>query len=347
MAKKRNVKPKSVKKNKVENKKPAKKQAANNKNKKTSSQVGTKKSLKEKFVSKKEKAEKKGLIKKRKTNSKSVKKSDFQKKFEAKKEKAEKEGLIKQSTGGEVTIHDAKTEMITFFKYEDKKRKDKKEVREWEAIKKALYAFNKIVRKKRIQLEEEASSGKNTKKNYEILQNKSSVELKVSKDIRETLVNNYPRIFKQREFLLKEIPYGYATNKINYYSGKDFYFIIDSGFKKHFVTKDEIKRQTVLTSKSFAAYLLNIFEKDFNESLTYKVSKNYSKKELKIRERVYDKIRNVIAYNREIIFGEATKLYEKKQGGQSANWRKNIKRDDGKYPILFSLLEELITLSVS
>lgn len=301
----------------------------------------SKKVVKKKPVKKAKKITNKKVIKKGKKKI-----SLAQKKFNQRKKKAQKAKELKIELDKQGTIHDAQNELITYFKYHEKNRKDKEELKFYNKAKKALLQFNKIVRNKRNALAREGASGKNMKQNDLLLKNKKLIEIDVSGNVRQALDKIYPRIFKQKAFVLKEIPYGYINNKIDYFSGKPFDFIIDTGFSRHYIPSKEIKKEVLLTKKNFASYLLDIFEKDFKSSLKIGNLKKRTAKEIKNRNKVFDKIEAVITHNRAIVSGTAKYIIKKKKGGQRKNETKNIDREEGKYPILFNLLDELLLLYI-
>lgn len=311
---------------------------------------------KKKYVNKKKpvkkqakKNKKKPVTKKKQAKNKTVKRkksSSAKKKFDDRKKKAKKAGELKMKLDKQGTIHDAQNELITFFKYQEKNRKDKEELKFYNKAKKALLQFNKIIRKKRNALAREGASGKNMVKNDLFLKTKKPIEIDVSGEIREALVKIYPRIFKKKEFYLNEIEYDYINNKIAYFSGKPYNFIIDTGFDKHYIPSKEIKKEVLLTKKNFASYLLDIFESDFRKALKFNKNKRITGRELKNRNKVFDKIEAVIIHNRAIISGTAKYVIKKKKGGQKKNAVQNIDREEGKYPILFNLLDELLLLYI-
>lgn len=283
-------------------------------------------------------AKKKPSKKSPKKSVKSKVESDFQKR------KKKAEALIAkqllQDTEKYGTIHDIKNELLLFYKYEDKSRKNKEELKLWEKRKKAVQQYNSIVRKTREKLEYETRKGKNVKSNMEIIQGKKPIDLHLSKSLVETL-GAYKKQFKYKENKLVEIPYLEINSKINYFSGKEFNFIIDTGFKRHSVSSKDIKKETVLSEKDITMYFLSIFKKDFQEAVEKSSKEKLTPKERKQRNKVFDKINNVIQHNENIA---SLGTYKKKLIRYDR--KGNVIKEEGQYPISIRIYDNVIKIEI-
>lgn len=238
------------------------------------------------------------------------------------------------------TIHDAKNEILDFFDKIDKDRIDLEEVKILKQKLKFLKEFNKIVENKRIELEEYVRGGLNVKNNNDVLRNKSKIELDIPKRLRVLLSNDYQQL-KLKEFYLKPIDEFNYKNYINYYSGKKFDFILDTGFSRHKIKFEDLKKDAVLTERNFVLKLINQYKKDID--LAFKKDKETkTKQEFKKVEKVYEKIYKVIEHNKNITSEkEYTKpLFERNEEGDYV-------RSGGEYPMMFELLDFIMNIYIS
>ena len=246
---------------------------------------------------------------------------------------------IKKSDYSPVTIHDAKGLLIEFFEDESYYRDNKQYLAKLKNDKKALMAFNRAVRSKRKEFENNILAGKNVKDSDDYIRLRKKIVLDIKPWIRETLQNEY-YMFKYNDFFLKEIDYFRLNNKINYYSGKSFYFIIDCSFKKYKATESKIKKMTKLSEENFALFLLEKYEEGFNEQ--NKLDKStLTKEQFKKRQKMYGKLDMVIAHNKAIASDEGydNELYELDKSG-------NFIKKEGRYPMMFELRDEVMEIYI-
>lgn len=246
--------------------------------------------------------------------------------------------LTKSERAG--TVHDAKNELLQFFKHESEYRDNPEALAEWSEIKKAIRKFNKKIRDKRHELEDEVRAGKNVKLNMEYLRGEKRVDMDLPKSVTKPLAKRF-FTFKLKNQILKEAPYDYINNKINFFEGKDFDFTIDTGFGKHKLSVNDVRKMVVMSESNIVEVLINLYKKDF-ERVVERDKKKLGKKEFASRKKVYDKIEMVIAHNLHIAT-DAT--YDKKLGrvDKKGNFKKKGK---GEYPMLMEFLDEVISLKI-
>lgn len=252
------------------------------------------------------------------------------------------------------TVHDAKNELIRFYKNEQENRLNKSKAKEWEIVKKALQKYNKVVKDERERLEDEVKSGKNVNKNMKILSGKEGViteQLDLPKvkmpdgSLKKisTVLSSKFYSFKLKERSLKELNYEQINNKINYFSGKDFYFIVDTGFGKVKVDSSEMKKLSKMSEENVSEFLVNKYKEVF-ESRIENDKKKISKEEQKRREFVYDKIRSSINHNLSVATNKQYKTplaQRNKKGGYKRGSKK-----ESLVPMLFKMLNEEIKIMI-
>jgi hypothetical protein len=238
------------------------------------------------------------------------------------------------------TIHDAKNEILDFFQNIDKDRIDLEEVKILKQKLKSLKEFNEIIENKRIELEDYVKGGLNVKNNMAILKNDKKIELEIPKKLRTILSNDFQQL-KLKEFYLRPIDEFKYKNYINFYSGKKFDFILDTGFSKHKIKFDDLKKDVVLTEKNFVKKLISKYKEDIDAAYE-KDKKTKNKQEFKKIEKVYEKIYKVIQHNENITSEkEYTKpLFERNEEGDYV-------RSGGEYPMMFELLDFIMNIYIS
>lgn len=238
------------------------------------------------------------------------------------------------------TIHDSKNEILDFFKSIDEKRVDLEEANILKQKLKALKEFNKIVEEKKIEIEDNIRARVNVKNNDDILRNRKKIELNIPKRIRSLLSNDYQQL-KLKEFYLKPIDEFTYKNYINFYTGKKFDFVVDTGFKKHKISYDKLKEETVLTEKNFILKLIEDYKKDVQWAYDND-KKTKDKKEFKKIEKVYAKIFKVIEHNINIASEKKyiKPLYQRNEQGDYV-------RSAGEYPMMFELLDFVMNIYIS
>ena len=246
--------------------------------------------------------------------------------------------MKKSETPG--TIHDAKNQILEFFNEDDDNRIDLEEVKFLKQKLKALKQFNEIIDKKREEIEEYVRARVNVKINNDILRNKKKVELNVPKNIRTLLSNDHQQL-KLKEFYLKEIDEFTYKNYINFHTGKKFDFILDTGFKKHKISYDKLKEDSVLSEKNLINILLDIYKKDVDEGYENDKKTN-TKQEFKKKQNVYNKIYKVLEHNKNIA---SDKSYTRPLF--SRNEKGDYIRSAGEYPMMFDIRDYVLEIWVS
>lgn len=210
------------------------------------------------------------------------------------------------------------------------------EIMEQQDILKAINTYNRIVDKKRREVENEILAGKNVKKNDLILKNVEKVEINIPRPIR-----NHLKIY-EKAVKLKKFSTIATKNRINYYSGLNYKFLIKDGFSKPYYI-DYDKLQKIRRDGNVVVYLLGNFESSVN--VAYEKDRllleKSDKKRWQVKQRVYNKILKVIAHNKEIA---TNKKYNKKLVTKDKDGK--IIKDNSEYPVLMDILDELIDLYI-
>lgn len=206
----------------------------------------------------------------------------------------------------------------------------KDEIEQLNAIKK----FNTIINRKRIKLENEVRAGKNVKANMLILNNIEPIEVQIPKDIRSVL-----RI-QEKRIKLNKISTKETKNRIKYYSGQNYDFLIKDNFNKpYYISYNEL--QELRKKDKVVEFVLNklkiavkaFYDKD-KKALALSDKKKWSAK-----QKVYDKIFKVLEHNTQIA---TNKHYNKKF--VTRDEKGNIVKSESEYPINMDITGELIEL---
>ncbi len=202
---------------------------------------------------------------------------------------------------------------------------------------KAINSYNRIITKKRKQIEDEIRAGKNVKENDLILKGIERVEVVLPKNIRHNL-----RIIEKR-IRLKKYSTKTVNNRIKYYGGLNYNFLIKDNFNKNYFISYE-KLQKIRKEGNVVEYLLNNLKNGVLDA--YNRDKvNLSKSDKKAwgkKQKVYSKIFNeVIEHNLQIA---TNKTYNKKFVKRDNSGR--ISKEDSEIPILMEITGELIDLYI-
>jgi hypothetical protein len=214
---------------------------------------------------------------------------------------------------------------------------NEKEIEYQKRTLKQITSYNRIIDKKRIEIENEIRSGKNVKVNDLILKNVEPVEVEIPRDIRINL-----RIH-EKSVLLRKIKTSYTKNRINYYSGLNYNFLIKDGFNKpYFISYDKLQSKrrdgTVVEFllENFKNGVIISYQKD-KKALSESDKKKWAAKKL-----VYDKIVNeVLDHNIKIA---TNKEYNEPFVKRDKDGK--ISKRDSKIPILMDITGELIDLYI-
>jgi len=208
---------------------------------------------------------------------------------------------------------------------------------------KAIEGYNRAIERERRKLEDEASAGKNMVKNEKILKKGSQerVAVNISDKIRGEL-KIYDKELKLSKYTLEP-----QKNKIKYYSGQDYNFVIRNGFGRALVISYN-KLQKIRKEENVIEYVLKQFERDVED--TYKKdeaklekSKNKEdRQKWKHKKKVYKKILNeVIDHNMQIA---TNKKYNKPF--QILDDEGDVVNKDSRIPVLMEIEEENIRLFI-
>jgi len=210
------------------------------------------------------------------------------------------------------------------------------EIEEQQNILRAINSYNRIVDKKKREIEIEIRSGKNVKKNDLIYKGIDKVELNIPRNIRGTL-----KIY-EKAVKLKKYSTVSTKNRINYYSGLNYRFMIKDGFSRPYYM-DYDKIQKIRREGNIVTFLLNNYEESVKvayEKDRLLLEKSDRKRWL-AKQRVYNKILKVIEHNRNI---SENKKYNKKLLTRDKNGK--IVKDNSEYPVLMNIVDELIDLYI-
>ena len=202
---------------------------------------------------------------------------------------------------------------------------------------KAVNSYNRIIRKKQIEIEDQIRAGKNVKENELIRKGIERVEVNIPKDIRQILGVHEKRI-KLRTKGTRVI-----KNKIRYYAGLNYKFLIQDNFnKRYFISYDKL--QKIRRDGNVVEYLLNIFKNGvldaYNQdkiNLSQSDKQKWAKKQ-KVYAKIFDE---VIEHNLQIA---TNKKYNKKFVKRDKNGK--ISKEDSEIPILMEITGELIELYI-
>jgi hypothetical protein len=211
------------------------------------------------------------------------------------------------------------------------------EIAQQQKILKSINSYNRLIDKKRTELEIEVRNGKNVKNNMLALKLVNKVLIDVPRNIRNDL-RIYDKEIKLTKFSTKA-----TKNRINYYSGLNYNFLIKDGFSKPYYVSYE-KIQKIRREGNIVSFLLDNFKKSV--MVYYERDKNlYSKSEPKkwlAKKKVYDKILNeVLQHNLEIA---TNKKYNKPFVKRDSAGK--ISKEDSEIPILMEITDELIDLYI-
>jgi len=226
------------------------------------------------------------------------------------------------------TVHDVRGHLIDFF---NEFKPDENELKINKEKLKLVNKFNKIIDKKREELEENIMAGIDVRRNDAILKGELPVELNIPKNVSSGL-SDVGR-FKYKELYLRNIDDFAYKNNINMHSGKKFYFIIKDGFKKIKIPSEKMKKLSVMSDESVATYLIELYRKNIKEQI--EIDKDlYGVNKFRKKEKVYEKLLGVVDHNLNISeagYGKADRKLA------TFNERGVYQKMKGEYPILADL----------
>lgn len=212
---------------------------------------------------------------------------------------------------------------------------DEKEIVHQLEVLKAIEKVNRIINKKRREVEDEIYSGKNVKRNDLILKQKEKVEINIPKDVRNIL-NIRDKAIKLRTYSTNT-----TRNRLDYYSGQNYKFVLKTGFGSPlFIDYNELQR--IRKTGNVVAFVLEKFRENVERIYAIDKSKFFKKKkEWKQKQKIFDKIFKAIDHNLAIATDSTyrKKLVKRKKNGQ-------IEKEEGEYPIQMKIFDELIDVYI-
>lgn len=196
--------------------------------------------------------------------------------------------------------------------------------------------YNRIIDKTRRKVENEILAGKDVKKNNEIIHNSEKIEVEIPRPIREALGvrTKSIRLIKYRTDDIR--------NKIKFYSGQPYYFLVKDGFTKPYLISYK-ELQKIRKQGNVVKYILDKFKLSVDkawESAKRKYAK--SKPETwKAKQIGYKKIYKVIEHNLEVA---TNKKYNKKLIHTDKEGK--IIRNNSEYPVMLDMMREEIEISI-
>jgi hypothetical protein len=203
-------------------------------------------------------------------------------------------------------------------------------------ILKAIKKFNSIINKKTIEIQDLVRAGKDVKINELIRKGVEPVEVKLPKDVRERL-----RIQEKKIKLIKTDTIE-TSNRIKYYSGQDYKFLIKDGFSEpYYISYDKL--QKLRKEDKVVEFVLNKLESSVRDiyNKDKKIISQSEKKKWSAKLKVYDKLFKVLNHNIQIA---TNKQYNKKFVTRDEEG--NIIKSDSEYPINMEMTGELIELYI-
>lgn len=213
---------------------------------------------------------------------------------------------------------------------------NEQEIHNQQEILKQTINFNRTIDRFKKKIEVEIRSGKNVKKNEKILKGFEEVEIPISKDIRRAL-----NIHKKRIFLRPRTTED-IRNRIKYYSGQDYSFLIIDRFSRpELIPEKELEKKN--QDANLVAWALNRYRD--NVDATYEKEKRKfaikDPKKWKLKQKVFKKIYKVLDHNIQIA---TNKSYNKKlvQRGEDGK----MVTDQSEYPVRLRIVAEMIVMSI-
>lgn len=213
---------------------------------------------------------------------------------------------------------------------------NEQEVINQQEILKQTINFNRAIDRFKKKVETEIRSGKNVKKNEKILKGFEEVEIPISKDIRRAL-----NIHKKRIFLRPKSTED-IRNRIKYYSGQDYSFLVIDRFSKP--TLIPIKELEKLNQDgNISAWAINRFRDNVDATYEKEKKKFATKdpKKWKLKQKAFKKIYKVLDHNLQIA---TNKSYNKKLVQRDEEGK--IVTDQSEYPIRLRIVAEMIVMSI-
>lgn len=196
--------------------------------------------------------------------------------------------------------------------------------------------YNKLIEKERKKIQNQIKAGKKVRLNKRILDEKEKIEIDIPRDIRNNL-----QIYNKAVLLRKKSDFQ-PKNRIKYYSGQDYNFVVRTGFARQIIISEN-ELQKIRKEGNVTEYLIKRFETDVTNAYNSDKKKFAVKdpKKWKAKEKVFKKLFKVIQHNLQIA---TNKKYNKKLVSRDEDG--NISKDDSEYPILMKILDELIDLYI-
>lgn len=200
--------------------------------------------------------------------------------------------------------------------------------------------FNRLIERNKIKIEDEIrgarKSGKNISKLEKIYKGFEEIEISIPKDMRIAL-----NIHKKRIRLIHKGT-DEIRNRIKYYSGQEYSFLVKDGFSRPTLIPEE-ELQKINQEGNVTAYMLDKFRKDVDNTYD-KEQRKFSKSDpekWKLKQKVFKKIYKALDHNLKIATGQKynKKLVQRDDEG-------NIIKDQSEYPVSLKILDEQIIMYI-
>lgn len=237
--------------------------------------------------------------------------------------------------------------LFTPTQLKDKKKRDKliksirvmnfseDRIKREQGILKSINNFNKIIARQKLKIEKLIRAKKDVKKNDDILRGREKIEVKLPLKVRTDLK------IHEKNIRLQTFSTIATANRIKFYSGQDYMFMVKDGFgKPFFISYDEL--QKIRIEGNVIEWLLKKFKSDVDDAYQRDKKRYFKdKKKWKSKEKVYNKIFKVLKHNLEIATNKKynKKLVEKNEKGE-------IKKDTSEYPVFMEIFAEMIELYI-
>lgn len=204
-----------------------------------------------------------------------------------------------------------------------------------QGILKSITNFNAIINRQKRKYENLILARKDVKKNDDILNGREKVEVKLPLKVRTDLK------IHEKAIRLQKFSSVATTNRIKFYSGQDYMFMIKDGFNRpSFISYDEL--QKIREEGNVVEWLIKKFIIDVDSAYDRDRRKYFKdKKKWKSKEKVYKKIYKVLKHNLQIATNQKynKQLVEKDDKGK-------VLKNNHEYPVMMDIFAEMIELYI-
>lgn len=213
---------------------------------------------------------------------------------------------------------------------------DEQEIINQQEILKQTINFNRAIDRFKKKIETDIRAGKNVRKNEKILKGFEEVEIPISNEIRRAL-----NIHKKRIFLRPKSTED-IRNRIKYYSGQDYSFLIIDRFSKPTLIPEK-ELEKLNQDDNIIVWALNRFRENVDTTYEKEKRKFATKdpKKWKLKKKAFSKIYKVLDHNLQIA---TNKKYNKKLVQRDETGK--IVTDQSEYPVRLRIVSEMIVMSI-